>query len=54
MVLGNTWCLVGFAIVLWRFFRFRIEKEEGFLVGFFGKEYVAYRARTAVGIPFIR
>ena len=53
MVLGNTWCLLGYAVVLWRFFRARIEKEEGFLVGFFANEYVRYRERTRVGIPFI-
>ena len=53
MVLGNTWCLLGYAVVLWRFFRARIEKEEMLLVGFFGDEYVRYRDRTWVGIPFI-
>lgn len=54
MVLGNSICLVGFAAVLWRFFRVRVEREEGFLVGFFGQEYKVYRRRTWVGIPFIR
>lgn len=29
-------------------------EEEEFLVRFFGKEYVDYRSRTRVGIPFIR
>ena len=27
MVLGNAVCLVGFAVVLWRFFRRRIESR---------------------------
>ena len=27
MVLGNAACLVGYAVVLWRFFRRRIERE---------------------------
>ena len=74
MVLGNMVCLVGYAVVLWRFFRRRIEstyiplagraegwsadvwvcaEEETLLVGFFGMDYVRYRDRTIVGIPFI-
>ena len=27
MVLGNAVCLVGYAVVLWRFFRKRIKSE---------------------------
>lgn len=27
LVLGNTFCLVGYAVVLWRFFRGRVESE---------------------------
>ena len=27
MVLGNRMCLVGYALVLWRFFRLRIRSE---------------------------
>ena len=79
MVLGNAVCLVGYAVVLWRFFRRRIEsrlsfffpmlietkggvggaftnpctEEETLLVGFFGMDYVRYKDRTRVGIPFI-
>ena len=79
MVLGNAVCLVGYAVVLWRFFRRRIEsraflflsmpleteggvggaftnvctEEETLLIGFFGMDYVRYRDRTRVGIPFI-
>ena len=53
MVLGNGVCLVGYTIALWRFFRDRIEKEERFLVRFFGEEYLRYRERTVVGIPFL-
>ncbi|KAF6225038.1 hypothetical protein HO133_010233 [Letharia lupina] len=53
VVLGNVVCLVGYAVVLCRFFRRRIEKEETLLVGFFGIDYVRYRDRTRVGIPFI-
>lgn len=53
MVLGNAICFVGYAVVLWRFFSGRIEKEEELLVRFFGEKYVEYRERTTVGIPFI-
>lgn len=31
----------------------RFVEEEKYLVGFFGDEYVQYRERTTVGIPFI-
>ena len=71
--MGNAVCLVGYAVVLWRFFRRRIEsrfflsffalngraladlcvEEETLLIGFFGMDYVRYRDRTRVGIPFI-
>lgn len=53
MVLGNAVCLVGYAVVLRRFFRRRIEREETLLVGFFGMDYVRYRDGTRVGIPFV-
>ena len=53
VILGNVVCLAGYAVVLWRFFRRRIEKEETLLIGFFGMDYVRYRDKTRVGIPFI-
>jgi protein-S-isoprenylcysteine O-methyltransferase len=53
LLLGNALCFVGYAIVLWKFFSERIAREEQLLVAFFGNEYVAYRKRTLVGIPFI-
>ncbi|KAI9830081.1 MAG: hypothetical protein M1826_005074 [Phylliscum demangeonii] len=52
MVLGNRLCAVVYAVVLCRFFRARIRKEEEFLVRFFGDAYLHYRARTWLGIPF--
>ena len=51
---GNVVCLVGYAVVLWKFFERRIEGEEELLVRFFGAEYESYRKRTRVGIPFIK
>lgn len=53
VVLGNVVCLVGFAVVLGRFFRRRVRREEELLVGFFGEGYVAYRGGTWVGVPFV-
>ncbi|EEH17166.1 hypothetical protein PABG_07253 [Paracoccidioides brasiliensis Pb03] len=53
LVLGNVVCFFGYAIVLWQFFSFRIKREEKLLVGFFGKEYIDYREKTRVVIPFI-
>ncbi|RAL02286.1 protein-S-isoprenylcysteine carboxyl O-methyltransferase [Aspergillus ibericus CBS 121593] len=53
LVLGNVFCLGAYALVLWRFFASRIDREERFLVAFFGKEYEDYRKRSWVGIPGI-
>ncbi|KFY44377.1 hypothetical protein V495_03489 [Pseudogymnoascus sp. VKM F-4514 (FW-929)] len=46
LVLGNVVCFVGYAGVLWVFFKRRIAGEEEYLVRFFGREYIDYRART--------
>lgn len=51
---GNRVFLVAYPLALFRFFDRRIRGEEELLVRFFGEEYVAYRARTWVGIPGIR
>lgn len=53
-MLGNVACLMAYAYVLWRFFNGRIRGEEKLLTGFFGDEYIRYRERTRVGIPFIK
>lgn len=52
-MMGNAVCLVGYAMVLWVFFERRIRGEERLLVEFFGEEYVQYRKRSWVGIPFV-
>jgi protein-S-isoprenylcysteine O-methyltransferase len=54
LVLGNVMCFLGYAVVLWRFFSRRISGEEELLVAFFDDEYVQYRKRTGVWIPFIK
>lgn len=53
MLVGNKLSLVGYAFVLWGFFRKRIEGEERTLVQFFGDEYVGYRQRVGTGLPGI-
>lgn len=53
MVLGNFVCFALYALVLWRFFAKRIEREESFLISFFGDDYIQYRRTTLVGIPGI-
>ena len=54
ILLGNHICLLAYTAILWKFFASRIMKEEKFLVKFFGQDYVQYRERTPVLIPFIR
>ncbi|PLB47099.1 ICMT-domain-containing protein [Aspergillus steynii IBT 23096] len=53
LVLGNVVCFVGYLVVLWKFFNSRIQREERFLIAFFGDEYVQYKKRSIVGIPGI-
>ncbi|EMD40781.1 hypothetical protein CERSUDRAFT_111364 [Gelatoporia subvermispora B] len=54
LVLQNPISFVAFVIVLWRFFYYRIKGEESSLVRFFGNDYVEYRKRVGIWIPFIR
>ncbi|KAK3068423.1 farnesyl cysteine-carboxyl methyltransferase [Teratosphaeriaceae sp. CCFEE 6253] len=53
LLVGNKVCLVGYALVLWRFFYTRIQAEERTLVQFFGDDYRAYRKRVGTRIPFV-
>ncbi|GAD99617.1 prenyl cysteine carboxyl methyltransferase Ste14 [Paecilomyces variotii No. 5] len=53
LVLGNMFCLLTYALVLWKFFSARIQREEAYLIHFFGEEYLLYKKRTGVGIPGI-
>lgn len=54
LVLGNHVCLVGYALVLWRFFRARVRVEEADLERWFVEEWKVYRGkvRWKLGIPF--
>jgi protein-S-isoprenylcysteine O-methyltransferase len=54
LVMGNVISFVGYAAVLWRFFSRRIQREEEFLVRFFGQEYEDYRRRVGTMIPFVK
>ncbi|BCS26382.1 protein-S-isoprenylcysteine carboxyl O-methyltransferase [Aspergillus puulaauensis] len=53
LMLGNVVSLLGYAVVLWKFFSHRIDREERFLIAFFGDEYVDYKSKSTVGIPGI-
>ncbi|GKT88201.1 isoprenylcysteine carboxyl methyltransferase [Colletotrichum tofieldiae] len=52
LVMGNLLSLVAYAGVLWYFFSKRIRHEEHLLVRFFGQDYVDYRKRVGIMIPF--
>ncbi|KAJ9192008.1 hypothetical protein DTO164E3_8579 [Paecilomyces variotii] len=53
LVLGNMVCFWTYAIILWKFFSARIQREEAYLIHFFGEEYLEYKKHTGVGIPGI-
>lgn len=54
VVLSNVICTLAFAVVIWRFFRERIEIEEFCLLRMFGNDYREYRNRVPTRIPGIR
>jgi len=53
LLLVNPLCLLGYAAASFYFFYDRIPYEEDLLVQFFGEEYLLYRQRTWLGIPFL-
>lgn len=53
LLLGNPICLVCYFMVARSFFVGRIPVEEEQLYMLFGDEYLAYKARTIIGIPGI-
>ena len=54
MILGNPVTAIGFVGAAWYFFKDRIEYEEQTLVDMFGEQYIEYRKRVPVRIPFIK
>ena len=50
---GNLICSIGFPIGLYFFFEDRIIEEEGLLIEFFGKDYLDYKKKVGILIPFI-
>ncbi|THY70718.1 prenyl cysteine carboxyl methyltransferas-like protein Ste14 [Aureobasidium pullulans] len=54
ILVGNKICSFAYLVVLWFFFKDRIQNEEEDLVKFFGADYQRYRERVGTGIPFIR
>ena len=51
---GNLICSIGFPIGLYVFFEDRIIEEEGLLIEFFGKDYLDYKKKVGILIPFIK
>lgn len=54
IAVGNIFCGIVYALVLWRFFDSRIQHEEAALIEFFGDEYKLYRKATPTGLPLIK
>merc|ERR1712087_185389 len=51
--LANPLCFIAYAAASFHFFFDRIPYEEQLLVHFFGSEYIEYRKRSWIGIPFM-
>lgn len=49
----NPLCTIAFSIILFKFFKQRIEFEEEYLIRFFGMEYIKYRREVSCLMPFI-
>ncbi|KAH7830481.1 putative isoprenylcysteine carboxyl methyltransferase family protein [Monocercomonoides exilis] len=54
VMIGNPFCTIFAMIVLWRFFKIRIEFEDVYLYHFFKDEWVLYRFNTPSGILFVK
>lgn len=50
----NPICIVAFIIALYIFFKDRIMEEECLLIEFFGYEYLEYKKKVGILIPFIK
>ena len=53
LMCGNLICSIGFPIGLYMFFQDRILEEEGLLIEFFGEDYLEYKKKVPILIPFI-
>lgn len=53
-LLLNPICTLGYAIASWNFFNDRIQDEEQTLLCFFGEEYLTYKEKVWIGIPFLK
>eukprot|EP01111_Echinosteliopsis_oligospora_P017723 TRINITY_DN778_c0_g1_i1.p1 TRINITY_DN778_c0_g1~~TRINITY_DN778_c0_g1_i1.p1 ORF type:complete len:241 (-),score=64.36 TRINITY_DN778_c0_g1_i1:85-786(-) len=53
IILANPICIVGYSIVVWKFFNSRIAYEEKTLVSFFGEQYRSYQKKVPSGIPLV-
>ena len=53
ILLCNPICFVLYSFASWNFFANRIPYEEEMLVHFFADDYIRYKKRTIIGIPFI-
>jgi protein-S-isoprenylcysteine O-methyltransferase len=49
----NPICTIAFTIILFHFFKDRILTEEQLLIQFFGEEYLEYKNKVGILIPFI-
>ena len=49
----NPLCIIGFTYILFKFFKNRIQIEEKYLIRFFGMEYINYKRKVGILIPFI-
>jgi hypothetical protein len=49
----NPVSIIGFTIVLWKFFAGRIEYEEFYLIKFFGQDYIDYINKVGILLPCI-
>lgn len=55
ILLGNSFCIIAYALASWNFFKNRIPVEEEYLATrIFPNEYPEYIKRTYIGIPFIK
>jgi len=49
----NPICIITYIIVLFKFFKNRILVEEPYLITFFGQDYIDYKRKVPILIPFI-